>query len=546
MKPKFNSVMTGLWRSLLCHPVELIVLLHAMVAAIANGTAMWQAPAFYAPFAVMAALCLWFYRERRWAKWCYWVVLPLYALCALLPKWWPETGMLYVLIMPAYLLVCKGDFSARLFSLVRSLVVAVGMGVLAFLLLFLIYASINLLFEIDWRYVEEIIPSFCFILLAPMVFIGMESGGGEPKASKLEEALVNWVLTIALLIYNVVLYAYLFTILVDWDLPKGSVSIMVTAFMVVLMAVRWLRPMLSRQPLEWYFRWSGLLALPLVALFWVAVGYRIGQYGLTIDRCALIASGVGMTVYAVVSLFRPRRGGYGFMALTVIVGLLLVLSARPLSMHSQTTLARHSAEVAGVLADDGTLKTDDRYKNDAVHRAEHRCIYQAMKYMERDLKDTAAVRQRFGMSSDEYIKRLSPSTASYAKAWSVDRFDDVETIVELPLEKGYLVRMEGESVMMNLNEFSHMYVNVGFSDGKITLDGKTIHADSVLAVQLAEIGYSLDSELDCNRLDTYRDQLCYYKSPDGQICLIFNKFYIDCRDDGNHMEYGTINCALIK
>ena len=545
MKHKFNSVMTSLWRALLSHPVELIVLLHAMVTLIVYDTYVWQDPAPYAPFAVMAALCLWFYRERRWAKWAYWAVLPLYALCVLLPKWWPETGMLYVLIPPAYLLARKGDFSARFFSLVRSLVVAVGVGAMACLLLFLIYGSIDLLFDTNWNYIEEAIPSFSFILLAPMLFIGMECGGGEPKASKLEDALVNWVLTIALLIYNVVLYAYLYTILVKWELPEGSVATMVTAFMVVLMCVRWLRPMLSKRPLEWFFRWSGLLVLPLVALFWVAVGYRIGQYGLTIERCALIASGVGMTVFAVVSLFRLRRGGYAFMALTVIVGLLLVFTARPLSKHSQTSLARHSAEEAGVLADDGTLMVDEMEHTDYLYRKQHRCIYQAMKYIERDLNDTVAVRQRFGMTSDEYVKHLSLGTANYAQAWSVERYDE-EPPVELPIESGYSIQSGGESVVMNLNEFSHMYVNVDFSDGKITLDGKTIPADSVLAVQLAEIGYTLDSELNKSRLDAYGDQLCSYKSPDGRMCLIFSRFYIDCRDDGNHMDHGVISCALIK
>lgn len=538
-----------MWTGLKSHPVELIVLLHTMVAVIVNESAWWMRPTTYAPFAVVAALCLWFHREHRWTKWIYWAVLPLYALCVLLPAEWhrtPEMRILYYLLVPAYMLVRGGnDFSGRFFSMVRSLAVSSGVGMLTCLLLLLINESVVTLFDIRYGSRDIAILSFSFVLLAPMVFIGMESVSGELRASKLEEALVNWVLMPALLIYNVVLYAYLYSIMVEWELPKGSVATMVTAFMVALIGVRWLRPMLTKQPLEWYFRWSGLLALPLVALFWVAVGYRIGQYGLTIERCMLIAGGVGMTVYAIASLFRLRRGGYGFMALTVAVGLLAVFAARPLSMHSQTNVARHNAAVAGVLADDGTLQIAAMDKADTVYRAEHRRVYQAMKYMGDELHDTAAVRQRLGMTSEEYLKLLSPETYNYATAWCVDRYDD-EPEVEAVLIPNHYVRSKGDGVLVNPGDYSRMYVNVKFSDGKITVGGNTISADSVLAVQLAEIGYTMESNLDDNRLDVCADQLCVYNSPDGRMLIIFQYFYIEHSDDGNHMDHGLINCALIK
>lgn len=538
-----------MWTGLKSHPVELIVLLHATVAVSVNHQEWWLRPAAYAGFAVVAALCLSFHQSRRWTQWAYWAVLPLYALCALFPEGWvrtPEMGILYALLVPAYMLVRGGnDFSGRFFSMVRSLVVSLGVGLLTFLLLFLISESVFTLFDTRNSSLETSIIPFSFVLLAPMVFIGMESGSGELKASKLEEALVNWVLMPALLIYNVVLYAYLFSIMVEWELPKGSVATMVAAFMVALIGVRWLRPMLTKQPLEWYFRWSGLLALPLVALFWVAVGYRIGQYGLTIDRCILVASGVGMTVYSIASLFRLRRGSYGFMALTVAVGLLAVFSARPLSMHSQTTVARHNAAMAGVLADDGTLQIAAMDKADTVYRAEHRRVYQALKYMEGELDDTAAVRQRLGMTSEEYLKLLSPETYNYATAWCVDRYDDESELESVVIPYHY-VRSKGDGVLVNPGDYGRMYVNIRFSDGKIPVGGNTISADSVLAVQLAEIGYTMESNPDDIRLDLYADQLCVYNSPDGRMLIIFQNFYIEHRDDGNHMDHGLINCALVK
>ena len=61
------------------HPVELLILLHATASACASVYHLhhaWMHPAVYAPFAVIAALSLSFYRERhRWAVVAYWAML---------------------------------------------------------------------------------------------------------------------------------------------------------------------------------------------------------------------------------------------------------------------------------------------------------------------------------------------------------------------------------------------------------------------------------------------------------------------------------------
>lgn len=556
MKNKFNNLIASLWRAVASHPVELLLLLHATVAVAVNHQEWWLRSAPYATFGVVAALCLSFHRPKRWTQWAYWAVLPIYALCALLPEGWvhtPEMGILYALLVPAYLLATGGKgFSTKFFGMVRSGAVALGVGMLTMWLLLLIYESVFMLF-MDERFWDAFptIFSVSLVLIAPMVFVGMESGKETIEASKLEEALVNWVLTPALLIYNVVLYAYAVYILVRWELPKGSVATMVAAFMVALMAVRWLRPMLTRQPLQWYFRWAGLFALPLVALFWVATVYRIDQYGLTIDRCTLVAIGIAMTVYAVASLFNCKSGGYRFMALSLIVGLLLVCTARPLSMHSQTTVVRHNAAKAGVLSDDGTLRFGESFdKADTIYRVEHRRIYQAMKYMEQDLRDTAIVQQRFGMTSGKYLKHLSPVTFNYAKAWNVDRYGyyDDTVAVESSLSKvsQYRIYSEGEGIILNLDEYSSLEFNIMFYGGKINLADTTLVADSVLAVQLAEIGYTLNDTLNPERIEAYRPQMCAYRSPDGKIFIQFKDYYIDCDTKGNHLDHGKINFALLK
>ena len=503
--------MTQLWKGLASHPVELLVLLHATVSAMVQSTTWWQMPAYYAAFATVAALCLSFYRKNMWTSVAYWAVLPLYALTALLPAEWhsmTEYGILTALLPSVYLLARGyGDFNTRFFSMVRSGVVAMGIGALAFVLLLLIDASIQILFPVSWRNVEEYIAIFCFVLLTPMLFIGMESGDERPTASHLEEALVNWVLTPALLIYNLVLYVYLALIVVRWDLPKGSVATMVSMFIGVAVAVRWLRPVLQKQPLGWYFRWFGLIALPLVVLFWVATGYRIGQYGFTIDRCILVATGVLMTAFAVLSLFKTTRGGYWFLVAYTVAGLVLAvggpLSARQLSLRSQTAVIEQYAEKLGILADDGTLALPSRNEADTVYRREHRAVYQAMNYIENDLADTVSVQQRFGVSKAEYRNHLSRNTTVYATAWRAERYDYPEESEIEPVAKPIWVNPVESVEISDIGGYSRLYSHISVTDGKIRLGDTVIEADSVLAVQLAKIGYTLESNLDRQTVENH-------------------------------------------
>ncbi len=557
------------WHGIASHPVELLVLLHATAAAMLRGDQLWQYPAWYASFAAVAALCLSFHRSNVLAAVAYWLVLPLYALSALLPVEWhgtTEYWILTVLLPAVYLLSCGyRNFNARFFSMVRSLAVALGIGIVSWILLIVIEASIQYLFSVNWRYAEERIVEFCFVLLAPMVFIGMESdftrylrratvlglGSSRPIASRLEEALVNWVLTPALLIYNVVLYTYLVLIIIRWDLPKGSVATMVSIFIGVAVAVRWLRPMLKRQPLGWYFSLFGVLALPLVALFWVAAGYRISQYGLTIDRCILVAAGVLMTLFALLSLLKTSRGGYWFLVVYVLAGLVLAvggpLSARQVALRSQTKVIKQYAEKLNILSDDGILALPSRDEADSAYRREHRAVYQAMKYIENDLADSNAVRQKFGVTRAEYLDHLSRKTADYADSWRVDRYDNYPEELEVePVAKQIWVNPNKTIEIADIGGYSRLYSHISVSDGKIRLDDTIIEADSVLAVQLAKLGYTLESNLDRQTVENHEVELCTYHSPDGRILMVFEFFHIECDSVSNHMGYGEVLCALVK
>lgn len=552
-----GGLFVKLWVALKSHPVELLVLLHAATAVVVKTSPTFLEPAPYALFATVAAFCLSFHRHRSgWWMAAYWAVLPLYALTALLPDAWHQSTEFFMLcaLMPLVYLIARGTvaderFSARFFGMVRSYVIAIGIAVILMVLLFLIYESVALLFLKKYFEVYPYIFSFCFVLLAPMLFIGLEGTDSDPEGTRLEGALVNYVLTPALLIYNVMLYVYLATIVIRWELPNGSVATMVSAFMVVAVAVKWLRPRLQRQPLQWYFRWFALFALPLVVLYWVAVGYRIGQYGLTIDRCILVAVGAVMSLWTVLDLIRMRHLPFGTAALTVLLGVVLAvggpLSARQVSLRSQLATVRSHAAKLDLLDADGHLKKTPHNEADTLYRADHRAVYQAMRYVQSDLGDTVALRREFGMTAADYLDGLSTKTADYARAWRPERYEyDYDEEALEPLIHHYISVPDDDSPV-DLTGYSRMIAH-RYIDKGIPVPGGTVDADEVLEAQLAKIGYSITSNLDGYKLDANSTTLGHYRSADGSVVIVFEYFSIVREGDSNHIADGCVRYALSR
>ena len=359
LRQRFSRFSALLRTALTAHPVELLILLHATAAACASVfhvSHVWMHPAAYAPFAVVAALSLSFHRERhRWATIAYWAVLPLYLLTVFLPDAWrssTEIHYLYATLPAGYLLAHNvrdnSRYSLRFYSMARSLTLALGIATLLMVLLMLILLTVETLFTTALaNRLYGIIATLCFSFVAPVVFISFETDRSTPSVSRLEHMIINYILTPALLLYNLILYVYAAIILFRWELPEDSVATMVLVFVAVQLVIDIVRPLLSKQPLAWYFRWFGLIALPLVVLFWVATGYRLSQYGLTIDRCFLLLAGVLMTLYCLLTPFL-RTKPWHWITVLAVAGILILtlggpLSARQLSLSAQLSLIRTNA-----------------------------------------------------------------------------------------------------------------------------------------------------------------------------------------------------------
>ncbi|MCL2160236.1 MAG: DUF4153 domain-containing protein [Oscillospiraceae bacterium] len=133
----------------------------------------------------------------------------------------------------------------------------------------------------------------CYALFSPIYFLTnipdkTEKHSNEIFYAKTQKILALYILAPILAVYVIILYAYLFKIVVDWELPNGWVSWLVSALalggLLVITVLYPVREQEQNKAVTFISRWFGLLILPLLALMTIGIFRRIADYGITINR----------------------------------------------------------------------------------------------------------------------------------------------------------------------------------------------------------------------------------------------------------------------
>ena len=255
------------------------------------------------------------HQQNKWAYVASFFIFPLLMPLSLEP--FISSSKLPFLYALAALLLVLGTrrmndrpFGAHLLHLI----VQTGFGVLVTILLYMailaITGSFFYIFGVDeprnfYMYVSE----FLGFVVAPLVCVSFVSHheDTEGEMPKILQLIINFILTPAIIIYTVILYAYTLKILFTWDLPKGGVAWMVMAFIVVALAGHLAQHILPRRHYDWFYRHFTWIALPPLALFWVGTLYRIRHYSFTEGRVYLLLAGVLMTLFVLMLLWKAQR-----------------------------------------------------------------------------------------------------------------------------------------------------------------------------------------------------------------------------------------------
>ena len=192
----------------------------------------------------------------------------------------------------------KRATGAEIWRFNYRLCLRIGFTLLAAIVLYLglagILTSLDFLFGLtfmDDMYGDAwlIVATFFSPLLAmagiPTRFDTVEES--YPKAMKL---VLSCIAVPLLLVYAAILYSYAAKILITWELPKGGVAYLVTAFGGAGMMAYLASYPLHREPgvLRVFGRWFFPILLVPLALFAVAIGVRIHAYGVTEERYAIL------------------------------------------------------------------------------------------------------------------------------------------------------------------------------------------------------------------------------------------------------------------
>ena len=184
-----------------------------------------------------------------------------------------------------------------------ALAVSVVIGGALALGLLLLVESLKMLFGLEFEdAVYGDIWAVCMCLLAPMLFMFIIPKGEDkylneaPEFSRFTQGVVQYLFMPLLGVYFITLYVYAAKILLQWSLPVGGVSYLVSGSMVLMILLIYVtypvQHLEGRKLFKQVSRLLPVVMLPLLALMSVAIGRRLSDYGITVNRLYLLAFNV--------------------------------------------------------------------------------------------------------------------------------------------------------------------------------------------------------------------------------------------------------------
>lgn len=219
-----------------------------------------------------------------------------------------------------------------------------AISVLTFLIAMAILFSTSELFEFSHEMVNNCAywtMSIFIILFTPMLFLyaSHESEDNQLSAqiTKIRNIIctpvVNYILTPALIIFTAIIYLYILKIAVTFTLPNGTLSVIVTAYVIAGILIKALTGITEKEKFSTFYKYLyPLFIIPLI-LFWVGAFQRVSEYGFTDARLYLFVSGAILTISTLLLMFH-KTNKYLYLCFIAIVLLSIFTFIPPISAKS--------------------------------------------------------------------------------------------------------------------------------------------------------------------------------------------------------------------
>lgn len=263
--------------------------------------------------------------------------------------------------------------------------------------------ALNQLFKIKIEdEVYQNLAVICYGLFMPLFFLanipaGEDKFKTELRNEKFIKILGLYIVMPVLAVYTIILYVYFIQIIVNWELPNGWVSWLVTVLALagfITLMLQYAQRTENNKITVFFARYFPLILLPLLVLMSVGIFRRISDYGLTINRAYVLVFNFwlyGISIYLLITQSKYLKYIiYSFVIIAVFV------SVGPWSVYAVT---KHSLlnETRDLLTgiqylDNGKMKDIETLKSlnisdKQAEKLEEKVSYLALNYGNSVLQD---------------------------------------------------------------------------------------------------------------------------------------------------------------
>ena len=288
------------------------------------------------------------------------------------PKFWGANFIALLVLLGFPFEKNNQGFTYRNFTNLFHLGLATMVWLLVFGLVAAILFTITTLFNVEFSdsFYQHFYTSLG-IFTQPLFFLVFEQrqAKSEMTLDRISEILVNFVLASALMIFTVLLYAYVVRIIFEGVLPKGMLANITLPYLLGGLGVYALRSICAKARWETFFKFYPYLAIVPIVLLWLAIDRRISAYAWTEQRIYLVALATAITIaYAI--LIVPKARQYRLISGVVMVAIFaMTWVVKPQEIAYQSQTARFQQLLKKLNLSDGSGKIRDDV--DFVERLEN-------------------------------------------------------------------------------------------------------------------------------------------------------------------------------
>ena len=279
------------------------------------------------------------------------------------PKFWGANFITLLVLLGFPFEKNNQGFTYRNFTNLFHLGLATAVWLLVFGLVAAILFTITTLFNVEFSYsfYSHFYPSLG-IFTQPLFFLVFQQrqAKSEMTLNRIFEILVNFVLAPALMIFTVLLYAYVVQIIFEGVLPKGMLANITLPYLLGGLGVYALRSICAKARWETFFKFYPYLAIVPIVLLWLAIDRRISAYAWTEQRIYLVALATAITIaYAI--LIVPKARQYRLISGVVMVAIFAmtwVVNPQEIAYQSQAERFEHLLTKLNLSDGKGKIRDD--------------------------------------------------------------------------------------------------------------------------------------------------------------------------------------------